>query len=376
MNYDDIRPYNLQEVYEVFRKLSKLQTIRRMYEIFMPGVSMSTLEAQASMLTSIDEFQRLFILPGVNKIIDDTTSGITFSGFEKLKQTQSYLFISNHRDIVLDSTFFETILHNLGFNTTETAIGDNLLKSKVIKEVAKINKTITVMRDGSVKDLYKSALKLSAYIRETISTNRSSIWIAQRNGRTKDGNDLTQPGLLKMLFINCDSVIDFANLNIVPLSINYEFEPCDHLKVLETFKSIKGNYIKQPGEDLNSIITGVKQFKGRIHLAVGNLMNTKLKKIKKSLSVNDKLKELARLIDFEIYRNYRLFPNNYIAYDLLYEDNTFNSYYTESDKDSFIQYFHKKIALTGEKNPLIKQFFLQLYANPVINQLAILKSEL
>ncbi|MEI8204347.1 MAG: 1-acyl-sn-glycerol-3-phosphate acyltransferase [Bacteroidota bacterium] len=232
-NYDDIRPYNLQEVYDVFRKLSKLQTIRRLYEIFMPGVSISSLETQASMLTSIDEFQKIFILPGVNKIINDTTSGITFSGFDKLKPTQSYLFISNHRDIVLDSTFFETILHNLGFNTTETAIGNNLLKSKVIKEIAKINKTITVMRDGTVKELYKSALKLSAYIRETISSNRSSIWIAQRNGRTKDGNDLTQPGLLKMLFINCESVVDFEKLNIVPLSTKYEDEPWDHLKVLE-----------------------------------------------------------------------------------------------------------------------------------------------
>ncbi|MEI8205019.1 MAG: 1-acyl-sn-glycerol-3-phosphate acyltransferase, partial [Bacteroidota bacterium] len=126
----------------------------------------------------------------------------------------------------------------------------------------------------------------------------------------------------------------------------------------------------------NSIITGVKQFKGRIHLAVGNLITTKLKRIKKSLSLNDKLKELARLIDFEIYRNYRLFPNNYIAYDLLHEDDIFNSYYTEQDKDAFIQYLQKKIVLTGETDPIIKQFFLQIYANPVINQLAVLRSEL
>ncbi len=375
MDFEDIRPYNLQEVYEAFRKLSKLQTIRRMYEVFMPEVSIASIETQASLLTSIDDFQKTFILPAVNKIILDTTSGITYSGFDKLKQSKSYLFISNHRDIVLDSTFFEAILIKLGLRSTEVAIGDNLLKSKMVKEIAKINKTITVVRDGTVKELYNSALRLSAYIRETIVGNRSSIWIAQRNGRTKDGNDVTQPGLLKMLFVNCNSEKDFANLNIVPLSVNYEFEPCDHLKVMENFKSLQGTYVKQPGEDLHSIISGVKQFKGRIHLALGNLVNSNLKKNQKSLSLNDKLKELARLIDVEIYKNYRLYPNNYIAYDLLNNQDTYNSYYTEADKDAFIRYIDEKSAMTVENNPLVKQMFLQLYANPVTNQLSVLELE-
>ena len=242
------------------------------------------------------------------------------------------------------------------------------MQGDFITNFGKLNRMFTVLREGNSRELYEISQKLSAYIRHTITDKNVSVWIAQRNGRTKDGNDLTQTGLIKMLNMSGKNGFteSIRQLKIVPLSISYEYEPCDDLKVQELYlSSLHSKYVKAPGEDLNSIITGIIQPKGRIHMAVGKPIDAELDEIEKTSNENEKIKQLVAIIDEQLYTNYKLWPVNYIANDIANGSSEYSSYYTAEEKDNFIAYIKQKTGkLKGDEQTLFN-LFIALYSNPV-----------
>jgi hypothetical protein len=260
-----------------------------------------------------------------------------------------------------------------GFDPSEVTFGNNLMKDPLVYDLGKINKMFKVYRKGTPKELLKKTIQLSEYIRFTVLTKKRSVWIAQRGGRTKDGNDKTQNGIIKMLNASGTSslVENLKSLNIIPLTVSYEYEPNDHLKVKEILNTVNGKYEKADNEDINSIIEGVQKQKGKIHIHIGKSINEKLEDVKKISGRNHQIAEILRIIDASIHRNYKLRSNNYIAYDLLKNSNEFNHMYSVDDKKKFNEYMQKQLNLIGTKTDKSSKLFLELYANPVINQKAL-----
>jgi 1-acyl-sn-glycerol-3-phosphate acyltransferase len=373
-NFDDIRPYYDHETNAVLRAMMKDPLFMQLVNYFWPQMTIRDVEEKANRVNSALDFQREFMDNAIREIVKRTSTGLTYSGFENINPNEKYLFISNHRDILLDSAILQVLLFQHGHNTSEITFGNNLMEQGFITHFGKINRMFTVQREGTARELYDISKKLSAYIRHTIVDKQVSVWIAQRNGRAKDGHDLTQTGLLKMLNIsgNNNFAESFKQLKIVPLTISYEYEPCDALKVQELhLSSLHTKYKKAPGEDLNSILTGIKQPKGRIHLAVGKPIIDELDEINKLDNENEKIKQLTALIDYQIYKDYNLLPVNYIAMDLLESGGEFKRYYTEEEKNNFVAYINGHIGnLNGEKEPLFN-LFLKMYAAPLKNKLAL-----
>jgi hypothetical protein len=375
-NFEGVRPYNDEEAYDKLQKIIEDPLFMRLVNYLWPGMTKEEVQTKAARVNSAMKFQLEFMHPAIRTIVERTSNGLTCEGFEHLDPQQAYLFIANHRDILLDSAILQVLLVEHGLSTSEITFGDNLMEKGFVTDFGKLNRMFTVMREGTGRELYDISKKLSAYIRHTITTKNVSVWIAQRNGRTKDGLDLTQTGLLKMLNISGPGnfIENFAALKIVPVSISYEYEPCDFLKVQEAYlSSLHTKYVKAPGEDLNSIITGVTMPKGRIHLVVGKPMVDSLQKLEIIPNENDKVKQLTTLVDQQIHQNYKLWPGNYIAADLLDMNETYASSYTTEEKNEFVNYIHGKIAkLQGDKDTLFN-LFLKLYSNPVKAKLEISK---
>lgn len=372
-NFDDIRPYYDHETNGMLREMIKDPLFMKLVNYFWPSMTIVDVEEKVKKVNSAVDFQREFMDDAIREIVKRTSTGLTFSGFENINPNQKYLFISNHRDILLDSAILQVLLFQHGHNTSEITFGNNLMEQGFITHFGKINRMFTVQREGTARELYDISKKLSAYIRHTILNKKVSVWIAQRNGRAKDGNDLTQTGLLKMLNISGKKTFaeNFKELNVVPLTISYEYEPCDLLKVQELYlSSLHTKYKKAPGEDLNSILTGITQQKGRIHLAVGTPIVNELEDISKFENENEKIKQLTSLIDSQIYNDYKIWNVNYIANDLL-ENSTENSqYYTNEEKNNFINYINSNIKkITGEKEVLFN-LFLKMYAAPLKNKVS------
>ncbi len=372
-NFDDIRPYYDHETNGVLKEMMKDPLFMKLVNYFWPSMTLADVEGKANRVNSALDFQREFMDDAIREIVKRTSTGLTFSGFENINPNQKYLFISNHRDILLDSAILQVLLFQHGHNTSEITFGNNLMEQGFITHFGKINRMFTVQREGTARELYDISKKLSAYIRHTILNKQVSVWIAQRNGRAKDGNDLTQTGLLKMLNISGKKTFaeNFKELNVVPLTISYEYEPCDLLKVQELYlSSLHTKYKKAPGEDLNSILTGITQQKGRIHLAVGTPIVNELEDISKLENENEKIKQLTSLIDSQIYNDYKIWNVNYISNDLL-ENSTENSqYYTNEEKNNFINYINSNIKkITGEKEVLFN-LFLKMYAAPLKNKVS------
>jgi len=373
-NFDDIRPYYDHETNAVLRTMMKDPLFMQLVNYFWPQMTIQDVEEKANRVNSALDFQREFMDMAIREIVARTSTGLTFSGFENIRPDEKYLFISNHRDILLDSAILQVLLFQHGHDTSEITFGNNLMEQGFITHFGKINRMFTVQREGTARELYDISKKLSAYIRHTIVDKKVSVWIAQRNGRAKDGHDLTQTGLLKMLNIsgNNNFAESFKELKIVPLTISYEYEPCDVLKVQELYlSSLHTKYKKAPGEDLNSILTGIKQPKGKIHLAVGKPIIDELDEINKLDNENEKIKQLTMLIDNQIYTDYNVLAVNYIALDLLEGTSDYSKHYTAHEKENFIAYINNHIEkLKGEKE-LLFNLFLKMYAAPLKNKLAV-----
>lgn len=372
-DFQSLRPYYDHEVEPVMKRMTEDPLYMQLMSYLWKGIRREEAMQKATDVKSIMDFQYNYMNEAIWKIVDFSSDGLSWSGIENLDKNQAYLFVANHRDILLDSALLQIILVKEGFETTEITFGSNLMEQGFITDFGRMNRMFTVKREGTSKELYDISRQLSAYIRHTILDKNVSVWIAQRNGRTKDGNDQTQTGLLKMLNMSGgkDFVKSFSQLNIVPLTISFEYEPCDALKVQELYlSSLHTKYIKAPGEDLNSIVTGITQPKGKIHLAFGKPIRQELQDIDKHyMSENEKIKVLTEHIDRQIYQDYKLYHVHYVAYDLLHQTNVFTDTYSKEEKSSFISYINQHIQkLSGEPEAL-KQLFLKLYANPVINKL-------
>ena len=368
--FDDIRPYTDAEIPAAMHRIAEDPYFVPVCSFLFPGEDIRKTADILRSCQSVYDFQTKFMYPAVTSIIKNTTGGVTIDGLEHLSADKSYLFISNHRDIVLDAAILQILLADADLPTSEITFGANLMTSQFIVDIGKSNKMFRVERPTTVasgRELLQKSAYLSGYIRHTIKNKHESIWIAQRNGRTKDGNDLTDRGIITML---CQSGTDnrvesLAELNIVPLSISYEWEPCDILKSLEMSKrSAYEPYIKRPGEDLQSILTGITQQKGRIHFSVGRCITTDDLSGLSGLSKGDFTRAVANMIDRWIQSSYMLFPNNYIAYDILNDQVSDN--YTEVERQSFL----KHLSLL-EKYPdfeATRQILLKIYATPLINR--------
>ena len=261
-----------------------------------------------------------------------------------------------------------------GIETTQLAIGDNLVQTKMLAELFSLNKSFAVKRNVPISQLLEYTLELSSYIRQTITSGESSVWLAQRQGRAKDGNDLTQGGIIKMLSISdedYDFMTNFSALNIVPVSISYEYDPTDSMKIPELMADMEGRkYFKKKKEDLKAMISGISGFKGKVHLAVGKkITRDQLEPISKIPKKNERLKELASLIDQQIIYNYKLWNTNYMAYDLLNKTDRFKDKYSKYELDTFKKLVRAKISHHIGKSTVLRNLILIQYANPIKNKL-------
>lgn len=369
--FDAIRPFYETEVNEALQSVIPHPMMKALMNFTFPDVEDEVWKEQLKKTHSIRDFQCNFIYQTVQKILENSSDGLTTSGFEHLEKNNSYLFISNHRDILLDTTLLNASLFQNGHLMTASAIGDNLVKKSFIKTLARLNRNFLVLRGLSPREMLQSSKLLSEYIRQLLLHENRSVWIAQREGRTKDGNDETNPGVLKMIGMasdEADVMQYFKKIKIVPVSISYEYDPTDALKMPQLLAEANNEvYVKSKNEDFNTIISGVMGQKKRIHLHIGKVLDTEIDRIvTENDSSNKQIQALAQEIDDAILSNYKLWPTNFIAYDIVNKANTYSHLYTESEKSLFERRLEMRI---GTNNPVAVDGFLAMYANPVVNKL-------
>ncbi len=369
--FEMIRPYMDHEVKPAIERLVNHPLFDRVLGYLYEGRDVGELRRKFMEIETVDQFQLFFSSYTVKTIIDKTSRGITDQGSENLDPSQPYLFVANHRDIVLDAAIMQYLLHIHGHTTSQITFGENLMSGQLLLDLGKLNKMFTFYRGGSKIRQYKNALINSAYINHVIKEKKESIWIAQRNGRTKNGDDLTQPGLVKMFMVGKENIFEsLAGLNMVPVTISYEIEPCDIQKVRELYLSKEAPYVKSPDEDLMSILAGITGEKGRIHYAFGTPLKGFIESLAgENLHDSELIERITSEIDRQVYRDYMLWPGNYIAFDMLHNSCEYRRFYSEEEKRDFEKSMHHKIAsLEGFNQEELRIMFLQLYANPVLNR--------
>ena len=372
--FDDIRPYLDSEVNRAVKALAEEPGFDLFLRYLFPNIPERRYLRNFRKISSLDEFQRKFAYEALNVIIDRTIESITYSGIEQLDRNRACLFLSNHRDIIMDSALLNVVLFENSLPTTQTAIGDNLLVSPLVTHLLKLNKSFTVMRNVPQRAMYDYSRKLSAYIRQTIVENNIPVWLAQREGRAKDGDDRTQYGVLKMLIMNEEQgyMEAFRRLNVVPVSISYEYDPCDILKAEELYCSANEiPFEKNPSFNLESMLAGVQGYKGKVHIAVGSVATGSPSDNENPSSINEWLKNTAGHIDRQIHANYRLWKTNYMAFDLLNGGNTFSEHYNDYEKQYFFTQIRRKTENLAQKynEDQLAATLLGIYANPVRNKL-------
>ena len=378
-SFEDIRPYIDAEIPEVTQTLLKDPEVRTILPMIAGNVSYEKLEAQAKSIDSVYAFKTELILPLMHKIIRETTFSINTSGKSKLRpfadQGRKFIFISNHRDIVLDSALLNVVLLENDLGLPRIAIGDNLLIRPWIRSLVRACDAFIVKRAPSIREMLAESLKLSQYIRRTIELSEESIWIAQREGRAKDSDDRTQTALLKMLSMSSDEPLpeSLLSLNIVPLAISYEYDPCDYLKAEETLrKKLDPSHKKSQADDLLNMKQGILGNKGRVHFTFNAPLSPDDIETTADMKRQDLLDAVASAIDHKIHLGYRIYPSNYVAYDLLNGSKRFAHLYSEQERLQFELYVHdqiEKIKMPGKDVPFLKHTILTMYANPLINQL-------
>jgi glycerol-3-phosphate O-acyltransferase len=339
---------------------------------FLPEALNSYILKEKENIQSIPDFQAKIIYPLLSTIKKASISEFSTSGLDQLDASKQYLFISNHRDIVLDSAFLNTTLFENGFRTSQIAIGDNLMKHRISELIFRMNKSFVVRRTGSPIELYRYSVLLANYIKQQIEEKIDSVWLAQREGRAKDGNDRTQTGLLKMLSLGNDGNLKthFQALNIVPVAISYEYDPCDLLKAQEYLNKLADPAFKKDfKEDVQHILLGLKGNKGRVHFHFGTPLQSELDAFDAQPNAKKQLEILAELIDKSVHQNYRLWPINVVAHHLCKDENDeTKDTLTEADVERETVYFKKKcLQMTNDSEGLGRSYLLKMYANPLIN---------
>jgi 1-acyl-sn-glycerol-3-phosphate acyltransferase len=369
--FDAIRPFYDAEVNEGIRSSINHPMMKALMNFTFPEMPDEVWKEQLLKTHSIRDFQCNFIYQSVQRVLAKSSDGLTTSGFEKLEKNTSYLFISNHRDIILDTSLLNASLFMHGLVMTASAIGDNLVKKSFLLTLARLNRNFLVQRGLPPRELLQSSKLLSEYISQLLLRENRSVWIAQREGRTKDGNDATHSGVLKMLSMGSDEeslMKYFKKIKLVPVSISYEYDPTDALKMPQIMAEANNEiYIKEKNEDFMTLLSGIMGQKKRIHIHIGDVLNHELDIIAaQNDNANKQIQALAQTIDDSILKSYKLWPTNYIAYDILNQTSQFVDFYTENEKQLFERRLEIKI---DQNNPIALEGFLNMYANPVVNKL-------
>lgn len=374
--FSDICPYDDSEFQEKIAGLVKEPGFEHAVKYVMPDVDYQEFAKGLMTINSQEAFQINVMLPFLQMLVKKTTSGISASSFENIDNTQSYTFITNHRDIVLDASFLNMCLVENNFPTCEVAIGSNLLIFDWIKDLVKINKSFIVKRNLPMLQALKAAKQLSAYIYFAVNEKKQSVWIAQREGRAKDSNDRTQESLIKMMGLEGPGIL-LENLlakKLAPISISYEFDPNDYLKARE-FLLRKNNpdFQKSERDDLFSMETGIMQFKGRVHFGAGKCINSQLEGLKDVEDRNEVIRRVCAIIDKSIHLGYKIYPINYVAYDELCGGQRFRTCYSDEELNAVNKYLDHQLSkipdVTDEDYAYMRNMMLEMYANPLRNKL-------
>ena len=373
--FDEIRPYHNEELPQIFEELIADDEFRRVANAAIPGIPFEVLAEKMRQCKSAKEFQENFCYGILWNIAKSCTGGLSLDHTSLKDKEMPYTYISNHRDIILDSGFLSILLAQQGMDTVEIAIGDNLLIYPWIKKFVRVNKSFIVQRSLCMRQMLESSARLSRYIHYDIAEKRQSVWIAQREGRAKDSDDRTQESVLKMLAMGGEGdVIDrLKSLNMAPVAISYEYDPCDFLKAQEfQLKRDIEDYKKSEKDDLKDMETGLFGFKGRVCFRTGNCLNEILDKQDRTLPKQELFAVISGIIDKEIHRNYTIYPGNYVAYDLLSGESRFKDKYTEEDKVRFEEYLSKQLAkidIPNKDEEFLRGKLVAMYANPLRNYL-------
>ena len=370
--FESISPYTDEEAAEALSKLAEFPLLSQVSQKFFPSEEPDFLKRVLKSVKTIDEFQILVMQKVVRWVLEHTAKNFSYDGVSNIDPERKFLALSNHRDIILDPAITQLILYTNGIPMTEIAVGDNLISNQTIEWLIRSNRMIKVVRGISARELYLSSQLLSKYIRLNITEQRSSIWLAQRQGRTKNGYDITEQGLLKMLDMSgkADFQTNFEELNIIPMSVSYEYEPCDILKAREMVISRKRKYVKAEGEDFKSIVTGIMQQKGSIHMNIGVPLTSDEIAAAAICDKNDRYQLIRHAVDQRIVDGYKLWKNNYIAYDIANQGYKYSHLYDTSEVEAFVAYMeHQLDTIEPEINREdLRRIFIDIYANPVFTK--------
>ena len=370
--FESISPYTDEEAVVALGKLADHPLLSAFSGQFFPDQPADFLKNLLKNLKSIDEFQVLVMSKFVEWVLEKTVKNFSYDGISNIDPNKRFLALSNHRDIIFDPAITQLVLYRNGIPLTEIAVGDNLVSSQTIEYLLRSNRMIKVVRGISARELYLSSQLLSKYIRLNITNQRSSIWLAQRQGRTKNGYDITEQGLLKMLDMSGgpDFQKNFEELNIIPMSISYEYEPCDILKARENVISSRQKYVKAEGEDLNSILVGIQQPKGNVHLNIGEPLTSEEIAQAAHCDKNDRYQWIRHAVDIRVIEGYRLWKNNYVAYDMLNQSGRYSDMYEQADVEGFAAYMQKQLDTVEPEldREELRKAFLDIYANPVVTK--------
>lgn len=375
--FDPIRPFEPDELPDVFDRLLQNEQFSSVLAYLYPDVPKEALAAKMHACKDNLDFQKTFCYGFLVQLLARLSKGCDID-IASLDTDSRYTFISNHRDIVLDSALLDKLLIDAGFNTTcEIAIGDNLLKLPWVKDLVRVNKSFIVERALSMREMLMASKRLSEYMHFVIAEKNDNVWIAQREGRAKDSNDRTQEAILKMMVMGGEgSIIDrLQQLHLVPLAISYEYDPCDYLKAAELqARRDNPSWQKGPMDDVTSMQTGIMGYKGYIHYQCADCIDSYLDTIPADTPKTELFRLIADHIDRQIFAGYRLYPNNYVALDLLHGDSAHADHYTAEDKAQFEAYLKgqlDKIEMEGKDDAYLREQMLKMYANPAINQMGL-----
>lgn len=370
--FDEIRPYNPEELPAVYEELIADEEFRAAMAYAFPQMPFEHICAAIRGSKTNLDFQKAIVKPFLEGLLAKLSKGLELTCDNK-EELSDALYISNHRDIILDSAFLSVALVGAIDNTVEIAIGDNLLIRPWIKKLVRVNRSFIVQRSISMRELLLSSKRLSSYINYAINEKKQPVWIAQREGRAKDSNDLTAESVLKMLAMHSagDPIDALKALNIVPTAISYEYDPCDYLKAKE-FQQKRDNkdHKKSPFDDLINMQTGLMGYKGHVHFHVAKCINEELDKIPADTPKGEKFAIAAKIIDRAIHSNYRFWPINYYFYELLTGDTRYSDKYTAEEKgklDAYLAGQIEKVDLPNKDVDFLRGKILEMYANPVIN---------
>ena len=368
--FKSIRPFNDDEVPKALLQIKDTPLIQAMMAYAFPEDTPAQRVERLLACQKVSDFQVDIMYQVVTKAIEKSITEFTCDGFSALDPKKAYVFVSNHRDIILDTSLLNVALHDNHLAMTASAMGDNLLKKKYLKILAMLNRNIIIYRSLPPRETLEHSKLVSEYIHHCISKEHRNVWIAQREGRTKNGDDRTQQGVLKMLTLNTPEGVSslqyLKTLNIVPMSISYEFDPTDVLKLPALIAQHNGvKYVKSKKEDFENIIQGLLGQKGRVHISVGQPLYEQIDTIETTYQhLNKQLQALAESLDHAIHQQYKLFPANYIAYDLLNNTSIYKNCYNEKE----FRQFERRMNNRSKSEDLSQKKFLEMYANPVKNK--------